>query len=115
MDIADELAGEVSKRCAPTDSIFGDSGTVPLLSLMSNRGIAGNYIDTNVEQFRSGNIDAKELANRINTSNTRLIILRDKFGVAVIPEIQRLVEMNYKEVKSLRSKTGFTLRIFERI
>lgn len=114
-DIADEMVNEVAKRCTPADSIFGDSGTVPLLSLMSNRGIAGNFIDTNSEQFRSGNIDAKVLVNQINKPTTRLIILRDKFGVATIPEIQRLVQMNYKEVKALRSNTGFTLRVFERI
>jgi len=114
LDITDELVEFVKANCTPEKRIFGDSGTVPLISLLSGRNIAGNRVDTNIEQFRSGNVDAKKLVREIDNASTQLIILRDKFGVAVLPEIQNMINRNYTEVKSLRSKTGFTLRVFER-
>ncbi len=115
LDITDELLTEVDSRSSEDDKIFGDSGTVPLLSLLGNRGIANNEIDTNIEQFRSGNINAKELVQKIDIPSTRLVILRDKFGVATVPEIQNMINRNYREVKALKSKTGFTIRVFERL
>lgn len=115
IDFIFEVADEVKKRAKPGDTIFGDSGTTPLVSLLSQLGIADHEVDTNIERYRSGNADARELAKRIDIPSTRFLILRDKFGVAVLPEIQELVNRNYKEVKSWRSPTGFTLRLFERL
>lgn len=114
-DMADEVSAEVLARCNEKENIFGDSGTVPLISLMTDRGIAGNVIDTNIEQFRSGNVNAAELVKKIDKPSTKLIILRDKFGIAIVPEIQNMVNRNYKEVKSFTGNSGFTLRVFERV
>jgi hypothetical protein len=115
IDFIFEVADEVKKRAKAGDTVFGDSGTTPLISLLTQLGIAGNEVDTNIERYRSGNASAEELARKIDIPSTRFVVLRDKFGVAVLPEIQQLVNRNYKEVKSWRSPTGFTLRLFERL
>lgn len=115
LDVIFEIAEEVKKMAKSGDTLFGDSGTVPLVSLLTNLGIAGNEVDTNIERYRSGNADPRELIEKIDKTATRFILLRDKFGVAVLPEIQNMVARNYKEVKSWRSSTGFTIRLFERI
>jgi hypothetical protein len=115
LDITDEAVAEIRKRTAEKDCIFGDSGTVPLFSLLSGRSIAGREVDTNVEQYRSGNADIREVARKIDVRETKLILLRDNFGVAAFPEIKELVGRNYREVKSFRSGTGFTLRMYERL
>lgn len=115
VDVVFEVAEEVKKRAQAGDTIFGDSGTAPLVSLLTKLGISGNEVDTNIERYRSGNADPRELVKRIDVPTTRFLLLRDKFGIAVLPEIQNMVGRNYKEVKSFRSKTGFTLRLYERL
>ncbi|MBL7923204.1 MAG: hypothetical protein JNL88_03310 [Bacteroidia bacterium] len=114
IDIAFEIAEEIRQRAKEGDRIFGDSGTVPLMALLTGLNIAGNEVDTNVERYRSGNADPRTLIQKIEVPSTRFLLLRDKFGVSVLPEIQNLLGRNYREVKSWKSKTGFTIRLFER-
>lgn len=115
LDITQEAVAEIKRRTTDKECIFGDSGTVPLFSLLSGRSIAGREVDTNIEQYRSGSRDVRELARRIDVDSTKLILLRDNFGIAVFPEIKELVGRNYREVKVFNSKTGITLRMFERL
>ncbi len=115
LDITEAVVDEIKKRTSEKDFIFGDSGTVPLFALLANRDIAGKEVDTNIERYRSGNADVREMVSRIDTAATKLILLRDNFGVAVFPEVKELVGRNYKEVKVFNSNTGFTLRMYERL
>lgn len=113
-DVAEEMVEEIERRTDPDDEIFGDSGSVPLLALMSGRRIADNEVDTNVQRYRSGNADPDELVQRIDVPRTALVILRNRFGVAGVKQVQRLVKQKYKLVSRHRTGDGKRFMIFER-
>jgi hypothetical protein len=114
LDIADEMVAEIERRTGPDDEIFGDSGTVPLLALLSGRRIAANEVDTNIQRYRSGNADPKELVERIDHPRTKLIILRRNFGVAGVKQVRELVQRSYRLVSQHRASDGKSLAIYER-
>jgi len=114
LDITDEMVEEIRRRSDEEDEIFGDSGTVPLLALMSGRRIAGNEVDTNVQRYRSGNADPGEMVERIDAPRTKLIILRNRFGVAGVKQVQQLIRDKYELASRHRSSDGKRFVIFER-
>jgi hypothetical protein len=114
LDIADEVVEEIEKRSEPDDRIFGDSGTVPLFALLSGRGIAGDEVDTNIQRYRSGNADPEELVRRIDRPDTRLVILRHRFGVSGVRQVRELVASRYRLVETFESVQGRVFRMFER-
>ena len=113
-DIADEVAEIIQKETSPSAAIFGDSGTVPLFALLSERDIAGNEVDTNIQRYRSGNADPRELISKIDNYKTEMIILRRRFGVSGVKEVRNLVETKYRRLKEIRSSQGWVFQIYKR-
>jgi hypothetical protein len=114
LDVTDEMVEEIERRTDEDDEIFGDSGTVPLLALLTGRRIAGNEVDTNIQRYRSGNADPDELVERIDDPRTKLIILRNRFGVTGVEQIKRLVKKKYELASRHRTSKGKLFMIFER-
>jgi hypothetical protein len=113
-DIAEEMVEQIERRTNDDEEIFGDSGTVPLLALLADRRIAGNEVDTNIQRYRSGNADPDELIERIDSPQTKLIILRQRFGVSGVAQVRQLTRDKYRAVKTLTSKQGRRFTIYER-
>jgi hypothetical protein len=113
-DVIDEMVETIESRSTADEQIFGDSGTVPLLALLSGRAIAGHEVDTNIQRYRSGNADPGELIERIDDPRTKLIVLRHRFGVFGLTELRQLVEEKYRVVGTYRSAQKRLFRIFER-
>lgn len=114
LDVVDDVVAEIEARTDEDDAIFGDSGTVPLFALLSGRRIAANEVDTNSQRYRSGNADPEETARKVDEEGTKLIILRNRFGVAGVPEIRRLVATKYRLVRTFRSAQGRVFLMYER-
>ncbi|MDD5306871.1 MAG: hypothetical protein PHU25_06070 [Deltaproteobacteria bacterium] len=114
LDVADDMAREIASRTKDGDAIFGDSGTVPLLALMTGRRIAGNEVDTNIQRYRSGNADPEEMVRRIDTPSTRLILVRPRFGVAGLPQLQELLKARYTLVRTFRTAEDQVFLLYER-
>jgi hypothetical protein len=114
LDITDEAVKAVLAHTEAHGEIFGDSGTVPLLALLSGRRIAANEVDTNIQRYRSGMADPQSLIQAIDRPSTQLIVLRPRFGVGGLAQIQDLVRNKYKRVKVLKSSQSATLVFFER-
>lgn len=114
LDITDEATAVIRLNTLDKGEIFGDSGTVPLLALLSGRRIAANEVDTNIQRYRSGMADPNALVTAIDSPSTELIILRPRFGVAGLDQIQNLVRNKYQRLKVLKSGQGTTLVFFKR-
>jgi len=110
----DRMVQEVLARTGPDDAIFGDSGTVPLLALLADRRVAANEADTNIQQYRSGRVDPDDLVRRIDRPDTRLIVLRDDFGIAGLDQLRRLVRREYREVATFPGSGGRVYRFYQR-
>ncbi|MCP4675745.1 MAG: glycosyltransferase family 39 protein [Deltaproteobacteria bacterium] len=115
LDIVDEVVETIKNKSGASGEIFGDSGTVPLIALLSDRRIAGNEVDTNIQRYRSGNANPKELVKRIDNPKTQMIILRHNFGVFGVAEVRRLVKEKYRRLKSVRSAQGRVFHLYKRL
>ncbi len=113
-DIADQVVSLIDKETSTNGRIFGDSGTVPLFSLLSGRDIAADEVDTNIQRYRSGNADPKVLISRIDNYKTEMIILRRRFGVAGVKEVRTLIETKYRKLTDIRSAQGWVFEIYKR-
>lgn len=113
-DIVDKVVDIIKENTSGGAKIFGDSGTVPLFALLSERDIAGHEVDTNIQRYRSGNADPKELISKIDNHQTEMIILRRRFGVYGVPEVRKLVETKYRKLTEIRSAQGWVFQIFKR-
>jgi len=113
-DVVYEIADLVRELTDDGDTIFGDSGSVPLVALLSGLPIAGNEVDTNIQRYRSGNADPKEMVRRIDLKSTKVIILRNRFGVAGVSQIKRLVKEKYDLVRTYTSDQNARFMVYRR-
>ena len=114
LDIVDEVVATIESNTSDAGKIFGDASTVPLFALKSGRAIAANEVDTNIQRYRSKVVNPNKLIDRIDKSDTELIILRHNFGVAGLPEVIALVQRKYKHLKSVKTAQGKLYDIFKR-
>ncbi len=68
---AEEIAGYVRENSNEDQTIFGDDSTVPLISLLSGREIALNYVDNNAMRYRSGETGIDETLGQLQDSRGR--------------------------------------------
>lgn len=71
---AEEIADYVSQNSMQEETIFGDDSVTGLVSILSNREITNNMIDTNNLRFRSELLDPQEVIEQIDKSNMRYFI-----------------------------------------
>lgn len=112
-NILETMVADIVLHTNKTDHIFGDSGTVPMLALLSGRAITANEVDTNIQRYRSGNASPVKLVQKIDASKSKLIILRKRFGVAGLPELQRLIKKKYRLLRSYRTAQGNIFYMFK--
>ncbi len=78
--IANDVAAYVRENSLEGQAIFGDDSTVPLISLLSGREIALNYVDNNAMRYVSGatDLDAtlQHLQEAISKKGLKLVLLR---------------------------------------
>jgi hypothetical protein len=75
-EVAEQVAGYVREHSEPGDTIFGEDATTPLISLLSGREIALNYVDSNDLRFRTGVEDAAEVAAHLKEARVRFFLVR---------------------------------------
>jgi hypothetical protein len=114
-DLLEPMVSFINEHISPNGELFGDSSTVPLLALETQRSIAGRQVDTNIQRYRSDAAARRALIETIDTPNTDLIILRDHFGVAGLSEIQQLINDKYRFLQAFKaSEEGAIYRVFKR-
>ncbi len=114
LNIVDDVVATIQKETSPQSEIFGDSGTAPLFALLTERRIAANEVDTNLQRYRSGNADPVELVKNIDQRKTETIILRHMFGVAGVREVRLLVKKKYRLLKQLRTAQNRVFYLYKR-
>ena len=94
LNITYNTAEYIKNNSNPTDTIFGDSVTAPLLALLSGREIAAYEADTNAMRFRSEISDPEYVLDRALGDNVKFMVLRVSAG-------------KYKDKKTGETKWGY--------
>ncbi len=114
LDIAEDAAAIIERETSPEGEVFGDSTTLPLFALLSNRRIAGNEVDTNIQRYRSGARDPRQMISLIDKPSTEMIVLRPRYGVAGVGEVKHLVKTKYRMVDKKRASYGAMYQFYKR-
>ncbi|MBN1947470.1 MAG: hypothetical protein JW797_17495 [Bradymonadales bacterium] len=113
-DQAQQMADLVRSHTGPEDRIFGDSSSVPLLALLSERTILDHEVDTNIMRYRGDPGAPQQLVERIDQPENRVIVLSRGIGVGSLPEVQRLVQSRYRPLGSFPTDQDRTLTVYLR-
>jgi len=114
LDVAPAIVEALGPPRDAADTLFGDSGTVPLMALLTGRSIAANEVDTNVQRYVTGFEDPAALASRIDSAAPRFVLLRPGFGVGGLPEIQRMARRAYAPPRVFEDERRRSYLLFER-
>jgi len=109
---ADDISAYVRENSNPDETIFGDSGSVPLIALLAGRRIALDEADTNYMRFRSGITNINETIERLrNSESFRFFIIKPKAGIAALREVQLYLRDSCRPVERFndRYKGGFVV------
>ena len=69
---AQEIADYIRDNSAPGETIVGSSLTTPLLSMLSGRALAADFVDTNSKRFKSGMLENKHGCKEVHRTNPNL-------------------------------------------
>ncbi len=75
IDFIQDLTEYIEKNSKPNETIYGSFEITPLVALLSEREITGNYVDTNEKTFLTGMYDINQRTNEINQS-TKFVIMK---------------------------------------
>jgi len=99
-DNAREIANFVKENSGEDELVFGEDATTPLISLLSGREIALDFVDSNDLRFRTGLEDAEEVINELK-SDVRFFLARRldfgegvelAYGVSTLPEFDEFLK-----------------------
>lgn len=92
---AEEVA-KVVKESIPEDAtIFGEFGIAPLISLLSNRRLAGNEVDTSEMRIFSGETTLDEFIKIIEEDNVQILVNREFRGINAYPPFWKYRDQHF--------------------
>ncbi len=94
-----DIKEHINVNSNENDLLFGDATTISLIALATDRDIALNMPDTNIQIFQSGIIDIKELINNLKSSNVKFILIRPLSGIGSLDGFQAYLEKDCKLAK----------------
>jgi len=94
-----EIKDYINDNSKNEDLLFGDATSAPLFALFTQRDIALNMPDTNIQLFQTGVVDIEDLIVKLNSSNVRFVIIRPLSGIGSIREFQAYLESECKLLK----------------
>jgi len=109
----DELINFIKINSKPTDEIFGDLYTTPMLSLFTNRKIAFNFVDTNALRFLSNLPPIENVLQRINEEKTKFVIVRPKLGIGSSIQTYNFLKQNCILAKQVKDPVFDEIFIYD--
>jgi len=92
---AEKVSARIQELTKPDETIYGDFGIIPLISLLSERRIAADEIDTSAMRFISGLYDVQEVIKAIEANNIKAVIGRVNRGIPSYFPFKKYLEENF--------------------
>jgi hypothetical protein len=114
-DSFDAIVAAVERHSSEDGTIFGDSGSVPLVALGAHRRITADFADTNTQRFRSGQtLPADAIAALEAEGGPTLMLNANNTGVFKLPEFQQYLSAHYHVVEQFADTNGTTYALYAR-
>ncbi len=110
-----KLASYVREHGSPSDQLFGDSMSAPVVALMSDRLIAGDLADTNRQHYTSGTRDASEDIALVDGPNLRFVVCRGRVAVCAERAVRVWLSRSFRLAARVKEpRRSGTFFLFER-
>lgn len=106
-----EIAEIIKNNTSSDDTIFGDGASTPMLSLISDRNITLNIVETNIQQVMTKALDLDQVLPKLIKNKNKIIVARIKgkgwYGIASDRRLLRFINQNYTKIHSQFLDRGF--------
>ena len=102
------------EAASPGLTLFGDSSLAPSVALDAGVRIPGDFVDTNIERFRSGVVKFATVAALLDAHPLTTLLIDPKSGIGSLPEMQAYIGEHYVEVARFGDHTGDTQILYQR-
>ncbi len=109
-DTAEAVAKTLRNNADKDDTIFGDSTSTPLVSILSGVRIVDNFVDTNTMRFSSGETDPAEAIKKLKKAMSRQkqrlnwILINSKRGIAKNREFIQFFQKEFRLFKAFKTR-----------
>ena len=90
----DTIFRHITENSNENDEMIGDSSTVPLIALKTNRKIAFNLVDTNAQRILTNSLNLDEVLKRIKEEKVKYVILSPTIGFGNTQKVADFVNNN---------------------
>jgi hypothetical protein len=110
------MVDEVRRAAAsqPGTTLLGDSTIVPLVALGAEVAITGDWVDTNVQRFRSGHAREEQLVELMDRAPAALLLFSSGSSLRALPGIEARLR-RYKERARFQGRAGDRYTLFQRL
>ena len=107
---------EAVKRASPEGgTLFGDSGSVPLVALGAGRRVTADFADTNVQRFASGTTPPSVAIAKLEAvGGPTLILNSNNAGLFSLPEFRVYLEEHYAPLQQFADGNGTRYTLYRR-
>jgi hypothetical protein len=95
----EEIATYIETTLEEDETIYGDFGVAPLLSILSHRRIAGNEAESSILRFESGGESIEDFLETLEADTLRMVIVRPHRGISIYPPFRKYLLQNYIPVR----------------
>ncbi len=109
------IVDEVRRSSPPEGTLFGDSGSVPLVALGANRRVALDLADTNAQRFVSGTTPpATTIVALEELGGPTLVLASRHAGVFSLPEFASWLDEKYSPLREFSDTSGTPYTLYRR-
>jgi len=102
---------EVVRRGIPEDAtIFGEFGIAPLVSLLSNRRLAANIVDSSEMRIMGKQTTMEEMTDAIEADNVQILVNRERRGINAYPPFWKYRDAHFFLSRTIQAE-GFPTAI----
>jgi hypothetical protein len=109
-----EAARAIAREACPGDTIFGDSGTAPMLANLTGLRIAGRVYDTNQQRFSLKFIDPVATASEIQADGVRFFVVGRNSWAKPEEPLGKLLKSEFRPLWPAQGDEPFGLTVHVR-
>lgn len=109
-----EAARAIDREACPGDTIFGDSGTAPMLANLTGLRIAARVYDTNQQRFSLGFIDPQATVEEIQADGVRFFVVGNNSWAKSDQPLGKLLESQFRPLWPAQGDEPFGITVHVR-
>jgi hypothetical protein len=106
-----EAARAIAHRACPGDTIFGDSGTAPMLANLTGLRVAARVYDTNQQRFSLKFIDPVATVNEIQADGVRFFVVGHNSWAKPEEPLGKLLQSEFRPLWPAQGNEPFGITV----